>query len=215
MTSPDPTHNDEQAPDNQELSLTPSKYTSEDRQARTGSQTFSVQADIVRNLLVAIGVNEDDEEHLQVTELAYDTLLEMAPRDTAEGMLVSQMIAAHHSAMRCMRCGMAPGQAAEVRDMNLKHAQRLMGLYERQLAALDKRRGRGKQKITVEHVNVHAGGQAIVGDVNAGQNTAQPSQATVEPPRGLADQSSTSRDGEQLKDALAVKDAAPQRKKAA
>ena len=52
--------------------------------------------------------------------------------------------------------------------MNLRHAARLMGLYERQVAALDKHRGRGQQKVTVEHVHVEAGGQAIVGHVEAG-----------------------------------------------
>ncbi len=41
-----------------------------------------------------------------------------------------------------------------------------MTLYERQLAALDKHRGKGRQKITVEHVTVEAGGQAIVGEVH-------------------------------------------------
>lgn len=51
------------------------------------------------------------------------------------------------------------------RDQNLKHAVKLLGIYERQLAALDKHRGKGQQKITVEHVTVEAGGQAIVGNV--------------------------------------------------
>jgi len=34
--------------------------------------------------------------------------------------------------------------------------------------ALDKHRGKGQQKVTVEHVHVHRGGQAIVGAVKAG-----------------------------------------------
>jgi len=35
----------------------------------------------------------------------------------------------------------------------------------KQLAALDKHRGRNPQKVVVEHVHVEAGGQAIVGHV--------------------------------------------------
>jgi len=31
--------------------------------------------------------------------------------------------------------------------------------------ALNRHRGKGQQKVTVEHVHVHAGGQAIVGNV--------------------------------------------------
>ena len=33
------------------------------------------------------------------------------------------------------------------------------------LDALNKHRGKGQQKVTVEHVHVHAGGQAVVGTV--------------------------------------------------
>jgi len=35
-----------------------------------------------------------------------------------------------------------------------------------QMEALKKYRGKGEQKMTVEHVHVHNGGQAIVGDVH-------------------------------------------------
>ncbi len=37
-----------------------------------------------------------------------------------------------------------------------------------QVETLDKHRGKSQQKITVEHVNVEAGGQAIVGNVHTG-----------------------------------------------
>lgn len=47
--------------------------------------------------------------------------------------------------------------------ITLKHAAKLMNLYLQQVAALDKHRGKGQQKVTVEHVHVAAGGQAIVG----------------------------------------------------
>jgi len=33
------------------------------------------------------------------------------------------------------------------------------------LEALNKHRGKGQQKVTVEHVHVHEGGQAVVGNV--------------------------------------------------
>jgi hypothetical protein len=35
------------------------------------------------------------------------------------------------------------------------------------LEALNRHRGKGQQKVTVEHVHVHQGGQAIVGSVTA------------------------------------------------
>ena len=45
-----------------------------------------------------------------------------------------------------------------------------------QLEALQRYRGKGQQKVTVEHVNVNAGGQAIVGTVQSA-----PSKKTKEP----------------------------------
>ena len=41
-----------------------------------------------------------------------------------------------------------------------------MALYAKQLDTLNKHRGKGQQKVTVEYVNVAAGGQAIVGNIN-------------------------------------------------
>jgi hypothetical protein len=37
------------------------------------------------------------------------------------------------------------------------------------LTALNKHRGKGQQKVTVEYVNVESGGQAIVGNVETGR----------------------------------------------
>ena len=105
------------------------------------------------------------EQKLQAAMAAYDALKEIAPRDELEGMLAGQMVASHNAAMECLRRAMKEGQTFEGRDQNLKHATKLMALYERQLAALDKHRGKGQQRITVEHVTVEAGGQAIVGNV--------------------------------------------------
>ena len=90
------------------------------------------------------------------------------PADGLEALLVTQMIGTHAAAVECQRRAMLPAQTVVGRDMELKHAQKLMTLYTQQLAALDKHRGKGQQKITIERVNVESGGQAIVGNVDAG-----------------------------------------------
>jgi len=54
------------------------------------------------------------------------------------------------------------------------------------MAALDKHRGKGQQKITVERVNVAPGGQAIVGHVQAAHVVvalAAPQALSLEAPR--------------------------------
>lgn len=92
----------------------------------------------------------------------------LAPGDGVEGMLATQMVGTHLAALECLRLASQPGQTYENMNIALKNAQKLMTLYTQQLAALNKHRGKGQQKVTVEHVHVEAGGQAIVGNVEAG-----------------------------------------------
>jgi len=90
------------------------------------------------------------------------------PMNAIEAMMATQMIGLHNMAMECSRRAMIQGQSIEARDMNLRHAAKLMNAFTSAVSALDKHKGKGKQKITVEHVHVHEGGQAIVGVVHHG-----------------------------------------------
>ncbi len=96
---------------------------------------------------------------------AFELYEDLEPQGAAEGMLAAQMVGTHSAALDCLRRAAIHGQTLAARDTNLKHAQKLMTLYAQQMAALNKHRGRGQQKVTVEHVHVHSGGQAIVGNV--------------------------------------------------
>jgi hypothetical protein len=49
--------------------------------------------------------------------------------------------------------------------MYLRHAEKLLATYPRQLEALDKHRGKGQQNVTVGHLHVQQGGQSLVGNV--------------------------------------------------
>ena len=55
-----------------------------------------------------------------------------------------------------------------------------MTLYAKQLETLNKHRGNCQQKVTVAHVNVAAGGQAIVGNVDTGGRTSITSPGRIE-----------------------------------
>jgi len=56
-------------------------------------------------------------------------------------------------------------QTFEGRRENLSQANKLARTYATLLEALNRHRGKGQQRVTVEHVHVHAGGQAVVGTV--------------------------------------------------
>ena len=80
-------------------------------------------------------------------------------------MIAAQLLAAHNAAMECYRRAMLGEQTFEGRRENLSQANKLSRSYAVLLEALNRHRGKGQQKVTVEHVHVHAGGQAVVGMV--------------------------------------------------
>ena len=95
-------------------------------------------------------------------------IAEMAPQNATEAMLATQMIAANDAALTFLKRAALENQNTEAIDPNVLRATRLMRVFNEQLEAMQKLKGKaGQQKVTVEHVHVHRGGQAIVGAVSA------------------------------------------------
>jgi hypothetical protein len=90
----------------------------------------------------------------------------IAPRDELEGMLAVQMVSTHTLAMEFLRRAALPGMPDLGVEVNVNRATKLMRVFGTQMEALSRYRGKGEQKMIVEHVHVHKGGQAIVGPVN-------------------------------------------------
>jgi hypothetical protein len=109
--------------------------------------------------------NSDAEEIRRQRLAAAGVLIGISPRDEFEGMLAGQLVACHNAAMECYRRAMLRDQTTEGRDENLSEASRLSRTYATLLESLNRHRGKGAQKVTVEHVHVYKGGQAIVGNV--------------------------------------------------
>lgn len=140
--------------------------TSERIRSAMGTDDVALQNRLVNQALAVVSLQkgQKQDDAIMATLAAFEAI---APTDGLEGVFATQMVATHEAAMECLRRANIPGQSFEGRDVNLKHAEKLLQIYARQMEALDKHRGRGQQKITVEHVNVHAGGQAVVGHVHA------------------------------------------------
>jgi hypothetical protein len=82
-------------------------------------------------------------------------------------------------------------QTFEGRRESLSHANKLSRTYAVLLDALNRYRGKGQQKVTVEHVHVHQGGQAIVGAVNSGGKASEKTEGRPDAVRGIAYEPST------------------------
>ena len=102
---------------------------------------------------------------------AVSLLAEIKPKTATEAMLAVQMIGVHHLATMSLARANAEGQSFEGVKENTLLATRLMRLFNDQLDLRAKLQGMvPQQKVTVEHVHVHPGGQAIVGAVSSSKN---------------------------------------------
>ena len=96
-----------------------------------------------------------------------------SPKDEIEGMIAAQLFAAHNAAMECYRRAMHHEQTFEGRRENLNQANKLSRTFATLLDSLNRNRGKGQQKVTVEHVHVHDGGRAVVGVVGTQGDSAK------------------------------------------
>jgi len=69
-----------------------------------------------------------------------------------------------------MRRARAPQQHTAGIDENLNRGMKLFRMFSRHVEVLHNLRSKGEQRMIVEHVHVHNGGQAIVGSINQGSN---------------------------------------------
>ena len=113
-------------------------------------------------------------------------LMGIGPKDELEGMIAAQLLAAHNAAMECYRRAMLAEQSFEGRRENLSQANRLSRTYALLLEALNRHRGKGQQKVTVEHVHVNAGGQAIVGVVHSDEVNSKKSEEKADASREIS-----------------------------
>ena len=148
----------------------------------TGTDRPHLQQLLMDQVYDALWIPEGLAEEKKVAriEAALSLLQGIKPADEIESMLAVQMVATHHAAMDCLGRAMIEGQPILGRDLNLKHAGKLLSIYSRQIEVLDKHRGKGQQKVTVEYVHVAAGGRAMVGQFNSGK-TAGSRRAGAEP----------------------------------
>ena len=114
---------------------------------------------------------QSDEDRSRQLFVAVTGLQAFAPADEIEAMIAAQAMAAHHASMECSRRAMLADQPFEAAQGFRKAAANASRTFVELLSALDRKRGKGGQQVVrVEHVHVHQGGQAIVGNVQAGDD---------------------------------------------
>lgn len=120
--------------------------------------------DQVINAAPRPGRKDDGEEDANAALAAVNGI---GPKDTIEGLLAVQMVAVHNAAMTMLQWGSHYDQPIRGAQRYLNLSTKLLRTFIAQLESLQRYRGKTtKQKVTVEHVHVNEGGQAIVGAVS-------------------------------------------------
>jgi hypothetical protein len=89
------------------------------------------------------------------------------PRDQLETMLAAQMAAVHSITMN-MVCRLNGSFLLPQLEITERAVNKLARTFAAQIETLKRYRSSGEQKVTVEHVIINEGGQAIVGNVTHG-----------------------------------------------
>jgi hypothetical protein len=151
----------------------PEKVTGASEDLAKFQQTFATTD---RDLALVLGLQAaasagyprtDNELTHRSTRAAVNSL---GARDGLEVLLVVQMVSTHNLAMTLLACAAMEGQTTEGVELFTNSANRLLRTFAAQVEALKTYRSKGEQKVAVEHVHIHRGGQAIVGAVNQTNN---------------------------------------------
>lgn len=132
----------------------------------TGTADLDISAVLMLDLYDACATHGVNDDGCIRFNAALAAMHGMQPKNELEGMLCAQMVSVHVMAMRVLSIANLKGQTPYSIEQSVTHSTKLMRTFLMQVEALQKLRGKTtQQKVIVEHVNVQAGGQAVVGAV--------------------------------------------------
>jgi diadenosine tetraphosphate (Ap4A) HIT family hydrolase len=134
----------------------------------------------LRRLIKALGPNSRtvaDEETLNAALAVVDGI---KPENEIEAMLACKMAMTHVLAMQAMARAHWAEMLSEYQAAG-SFAIKLTRTFTMQMEALAKLRRGGNQTVRVEHVHVHSGGQAIVGNVTGAGGGGVPEETGIIP----------------------------------
>ncbi|MFY9640504.1 MAG: hypothetical protein WCD20_10615 [Rhodomicrobium sp.] len=130
-----------------------------------GTTDFDFCAGILKQIVNTSSQGREPDE--AAVNFVLSIIKGIEPRDQTEAMLAAQMAATHMATMTFAR-RLAHVDNITQQDSAQNAFNKLARTFTTQMEALKRYRSTGQQKVTVEHVTVNAGGQAIVGNVSHG-----------------------------------------------
>ena len=129
----------------------------------------TARPELISHLLDQVGGVFQNSDPAGAANKAIAAVKGIGPKDVLESMLAVQMVGTHNAAMEMLRRSLLTKQTFEGTNAAVNRATKLLRTFAAQVETLNRYRGKTTQQhVTVEHVNVHQGGQAIVGAVTGG-----------------------------------------------
>ncbi len=125
----------------------------------------------IQLLIQLSNVVGDTEDNCREINAAISLIDQIKPKDAVESMLANQMISIYLLQMECSRLALSKNRTVNSAKLHMSEVNKLSRTFIAQMEALNKHRGKGQQKMTVEHVYVNEGGQAIIGEVNTDKSS--------------------------------------------
>lgn len=125
-------------------------------------------SDVVVCNTAATGICSEDLERpdsQREINATYEMFEDIKPSDSIEAMLLSQMVGMYNLSMKQLRDARMHDLTLDQVTQKVNRATKLSKTFVELLEAFNHCRGKGQQKVTVEHVTVNQGGQAIVGTI--------------------------------------------------
>lgn len=135
--------------------------------------------------LVNAGTGKGERASEQGANFMLAVVKGIEPRDQIEAMLAAQMAAVHNATMTFAR-RLAHVDIIPQQDSAQNAFNKLARTFAAQVAALKDYRSKGEQKMTVQHVHVADGGQAVIGNVGTPAPGGGASEKMKEQPHALA-----------------------------
>lgn len=141
-----------------------SSFDADSYRTTMGSSDEAVVVHLVTQL-AGVATNSEGMDRESVVSVSLALQKTIKPQDELEALLATQMVGVHNLAMKLLARANHPSQTTDGTRMNLETAIKMLRTFTAQVDCLARYRGKGQQRVTVEHVTVNRGGQAIVGQV--------------------------------------------------
>jgi hypothetical protein len=117
------------------------------------------------NKIVNVFPGLSKENVKEFADISLHMIEDLKPKDAIETMLISQLIGTYNLSMAFMSRSQKENLSTELIDKNIERATKLMRTFTAQMEALTRYQTKGQQKMIIKRVNVNAGAQAVIGNI--------------------------------------------------